>query len=225
MSAPYSAPRRLERSRSDRFIGGVCGGIAKYLNMDPTLVRILTVVITLFTFVPVVAYIIAMFVMPEEQADTDYPSVGTAGSQPTYQTYQPNGQQQTDPVWGAAGTIGIAVGPALGGLLTQLLEWQSIFILQVPLLLLVPLATVIRPAPPEPGPGGVLDLRPEVGLGLLSAGLTGALFLLVILLTEGWGLSPIAAAASRSATWPSSRCWARRTSRRSPAAWRTPASP
>ena len=81
MSAPYSAPRRLERSRNDRFIGGVCGGIAKYLNMDPTLVRILTVVITLFTFVPVVAYIIAMFVMPEESpVDSDsYPPVDAAG--------------------------------------------------------------------------------------------------------------------------------------------------
>ena len=103
------------------------------------------------------------------------------------------------PTWGAAGTIGIAVGPAVGGLLTQLLDWQSIFYLQVPLLLLIPIATVIRPAPPEPGPGGPLDLRPEVGLGLLSAGLTGALFLLVILLTEGWGLSPVAAAATVSA--------------------------
>jgi len=103
------------------------------------------------------------------------------------------------PVWGGAATIGIAVGPAIGGLLTQLLEWQSIFLLQIPLLLLVPIATVIRPARPEPGPGGPLDLRPEVALGLLSAGLTGALFLLVILLTEGWGLSPIAAAATVSA--------------------------
>jgi phage shock protein PspC (stress-responsive transcriptional regulator) len=102
MSAPYSAPRRLERSRNDRFIGGVCGGIAKYLNMDPTLVRILTVVITLFTFVPVVAYLIAMFVMPEESAD-DQPSVGPTGSQWTYPTYSANGQQQSDPVWGAAG--------------------------------------------------------------------------------------------------------------------------
>lgn len=103
------------------------------------------------------------------------------------------------PIWGTAGTIGIAIGPAVGGVLTQLLEWQAIFILQVPLLLLIPVATTIRPSAPEPGPDGPLDLRPEVGLGLLSAGLTGALFLLVILLTEGWGLSPIAAAATVSA--------------------------
>lgn len=88
----YSAPRRLERSRSDRFIGGVCGGLAKYLNMDPTLVRILVVVITLFTFVPVVAYLIAMFVMPEEAPqEGPYPPVNAAGT------------QTTDPVWGSAG--------------------------------------------------------------------------------------------------------------------------
>ncbi len=107
--------------------------------------------------------------------------------------------QAAAPIWGTAGTIGIAVGPAVGGLLTQLFDWQSIFLLQVPLLLLVPVAASLQAARPEPGPSGALDLRPEVGLGLLSAGLTGALFLLVILLTEGWGLSPIAAAATVSA--------------------------
>ncbi len=103
------------------------------------------------------------------------------------------------PTWGAAATIGLAVGPAVGGLLTQLFEWQSIFYLQIPLLLLIPAATMERPQPPEPGPIRAFDLRPEVGLALLSAGLTGALFLLVVLLTEGWGLSPIAAAATVSA--------------------------
>ncbi len=104
MSDPYSAPRRLERSRSDRFIGGVCGGIAKYLNMDPTLVRILTVVITLFTFVPVVAYIIAMFVMPEEAPTAgDYPSVNASGSPASYPTYPTDTQPHSDPVWGPAG--------------------------------------------------------------------------------------------------------------------------
>jgi len=100
------------------------------------------------------------------------------------------------PTWGAAATIGIALGPALGGLLTQLLEWQAIFYLQVPLLLLVPAATTLRLPAPERGPEGALDLRPEAGLALLSAGLTGALFLLVVLLTEGWGLTPVAAAAT-----------------------------
>jgi MFS family permease len=103
------------------------------------------------------------------------------------------------PLWGAAGTIGIAIGPAVGGVLTQLLDWESIFLLQVPLLLIVPIATMVRPEPAEPGPAGPSDIRPEVALGLLSAGLTGALFLLVVMLTEGWGLSPIAAAATVSA--------------------------
>lgn len=103
------------------------------------------------------------------------------------------------PLWGAAGTIGVSIGPAAGGFLTELLSWQSIFLLQVPLVLL---AFVVLPQPrssPEPGSSGRLDLRPELALGLLSAGLTGSLFLLVILLTEGWGINPIGAALAVSA--------------------------
>ena len=107
--------------------------------------------------------------------------------------------ERAAPVWAGAATIGVAVGPAAGGLLTELLSWQAIFLVQVPLLLLLPLAALARPEPPEPGPEGPSDLRPEVGLALLSAGLTAALFLLVILLTEGWGLSPLAAALTVSA--------------------------
>ncbi|MCB0864374.1 MAG: MFS transporter [Solirubrobacterales bacterium] len=103
------------------------------------------------------------------------------------------------PVWAAAGTIGVSVGPAAGGLLTELLSWQAIFWVQLPMLLLLPLAAMRSPGPPEPGPEGQADLRPEVALALLSAGLTAALFLLVVLLTEGWALSPLAAAATVSA--------------------------
>lgn len=96
-------------------------------------------------------------------------------------------------LWGAAGTAGLAAGPALGGLLTELFSWQSIFLLQVPLLALALAAR--RPAgKAEQGSEGPFDRRPEYALGLLSAGLTAALFLLVILLTQGWGLTPIAAA-------------------------------
>lgn len=58
-------PKRLVRDRNDRMLGGVCSGMAKYLGMDPTLMRVLWVVVTLFTFVPVIAYIVLMFVVPE----------------------------------------------------------------------------------------------------------------------------------------------------------------
>ncbi len=98
MSSPYppqTPPRRLERSRSNKIIGGVCAGVARYLNMDVTLVRVLTVVLTFFTGVPVVAYIVALFVMPEEK-------------QPPYagppNVHVPNGATgPTDPVWGPGG--------------------------------------------------------------------------------------------------------------------------
>ena len=67
MTNPYppQPPKRLVRSASNRVIGGVCGGVADYLNMDVTLVRILTVLISLFTGVPVILYIIALFIVPE----------------------------------------------------------------------------------------------------------------------------------------------------------------
>jgi MFS family permease len=100
--------------------------------------------------------------------------------------------------WGAAGLIGVAVGPAAGGLLTQLISWQAIFAFQVPVVVLV-----IAARPPsgeaERGRVGRLRLGPELGLGLLSAGLTGALFLLVIMLTQGWRHSPLEAALIVSA--------------------------
>lgn len=90
---PYG-PRQLRRSRTDRYIGGVCGGVAQYLNMDPTLVRILAVVLTLFTGVPVVLYLVALFLMPEE----DLPSGPPVGPAPTSTQ-----GGSSDPVWGAGG--------------------------------------------------------------------------------------------------------------------------
>jgi MFS family permease len=101
--------------------------------------------------------------------------------------------------WGAAGLVGVAVGPAAGGLLTELISWQAIFAFQVPVIFIV--AAAVRPpmAAAEQGRAGRLRLGPELGLGLLSAGLTGALFLLVIMLTAGWGHSPLEAALIVSA--------------------------
>jgi phage shock protein C len=59
-------PKRLYRSRSDRMLVGVCGGIAEYFNVDPTLVRIITVVVALLPGPAVIAYLIAWLIVPEE---------------------------------------------------------------------------------------------------------------------------------------------------------------
>lgn len=62
---PTTRPR-LTRSREDRMVAGVCGGVAAHLGIDPTLVRVLTVVATLLGFGSVaVAYLVAWALMPE----------------------------------------------------------------------------------------------------------------------------------------------------------------
>ena len=71
-STPGVIPRRLTRSRPDCMIGGVCGGIANALGIDPTLVRVLYALASLFTagFPGVVLYIILWIIIPEEGKGT-----------------------------------------------------------------------------------------------------------------------------------------------------------
>jgi len=65
--APAAAPKRLLRSRSDRMVGGVCGGVAQYLGIDSTLLRILVVVGTVLGFGSLLlAYVIGWILIPEE---------------------------------------------------------------------------------------------------------------------------------------------------------------
>ncbi|HCS38778.1 MAG TPA: PspC domain-containing protein [Anaerolineaceae bacterium] len=58
--------RRLYRSRTDRRISGICGGLAAYFKIDPTLVRLLFVLGLLLVGGTFWAYIIMMIVIPEE---------------------------------------------------------------------------------------------------------------------------------------------------------------
>lgn len=64
--APTPPPRKLYRSRDDRMIGGVCGGIAEYFNVDATLVRLLAVAAILLAGSAILAYLIAWIIVPEE---------------------------------------------------------------------------------------------------------------------------------------------------------------
>jgi MFS family permease len=105
-------------------------------------------------------------------------------------------------IWATAGAAGAALGPAVGGLLTELVSWQSIFLLQAPLAIAagVPVLAVAR----HEAATGVIStelrrtgrphLLANVALAMVSAAIAAALFLLVLLLIEGWRLSPIGAA-------------------------------
>jgi MFS family permease len=105
-------------------------------------------------------------------------------------------------VWATAGATGAALGPAIGGLLTELVSWQSIFLAQAPLAIVagVPLLAVARHeastaiVAAELGRTGRPHLLANLALALVSSAIAAALFLLVLLLIEGWRLSPIGAA-------------------------------
>jgi len=58
-------PKRLFRSRTNRMLGGVSGGLAEYFNTDVTVIRLLWVVVTLFYGSGVLAYLIAWLVIPQ----------------------------------------------------------------------------------------------------------------------------------------------------------------
>ncbi len=116
---PQPPVRKLTRSRSNKMLGGVCAGVAAYLNMDVTLVRVLTVALSLFTGVPIIAYIVCLIVVPEEDVppyvgpetvhvpeSATYPGpTPTAPTGPTAPAgpaaSAPNAP--TDPVWGSDG--------------------------------------------------------------------------------------------------------------------------
>ncbi len=58
--------KKLFKSKINKKLCGVCGGIAEYFNMDPTIVRLIWVLAVLFAGCGILAYIIAAFVMPEK---------------------------------------------------------------------------------------------------------------------------------------------------------------
>ena len=72
---PPSRPARLVRSRENRIIGGVCAGLANYLGMDVTLVRIVAVVLAFAAGTAVLAYIVGWIIIPEARPDEEVAGV------------------------------------------------------------------------------------------------------------------------------------------------------
>jgi phage shock protein C len=63
--------RRLYRSQTNKMIAGVCGGLAEYLNIDTTIIRVIWVLITFLGGSGIVLYIIAFFIIPEKSIAAD----------------------------------------------------------------------------------------------------------------------------------------------------------
>ncbi|HEY6758368.1 MAG TPA: MFS transporter, partial [Baekduia sp.] len=108
-------------------------------------------------------------------------------------------------LWLGAAVLAAAVGPALGGALTEALSWRWIFFAQAPV---AAIAAVVALGEPDRdtrprGRAGIdsdeephLSPGPAAALALVSAALTAVLFLLVLLLVAGWDISPLHAAVT-----------------------------
>lgn len=57
--------KRLYRTKKDRILGGVCGGMGVYFNIDPNLVRLIWVILG-FTGLGIILYVVACCIVPEE---------------------------------------------------------------------------------------------------------------------------------------------------------------
>lgn len=63
---PVECRKRLMRSRTERWVAGVCGGVAEYFDLDVVLVRVLWFIVALFGGGGLVAYLVCWIVMPQE---------------------------------------------------------------------------------------------------------------------------------------------------------------
>ncbi len=61
--------KRIYRSKDDRIIAGICGGLAEYFNIDATLIRLAFVFIFIFQGIGLIAYLISWFIIPEKPTE------------------------------------------------------------------------------------------------------------------------------------------------------------
>jgi phage shock protein PspC (stress-responsive transcriptional regulator) len=69
--------KKLYRSTKDRIVFGVCGGLGKYFNIDPTIVRVIFVITIFFDGLGILVYIILAIVVPKEDSKASEPKDAT----------------------------------------------------------------------------------------------------------------------------------------------------
>ena len=101
--------RRLYRSPTEKVIGGVCGGLGEYFDVDPVLVRIIAVLLVLAHGIGFIAYIVAWIIIPKREYDE------AAGSDSSRVPTPPQEPKAPSPTWHkyVPGLALIVVGVAL----------------------------------------------------------------------------------------------------------------
>ena len=150
-------PKRLYRSRTDRVLGGVCGGLGRYFGIDPVIVRLLAIVLTLAGGAGVVAYLVALLLVPQEEGDA------AAGD--------------TRPRRGPGALIAAVLLVIVGIPLVLTISWALLPFVVLALVGLL-ISWIVTGEGPSGEPGD-LARRAAVGVGLL-------IVLLVVAIASGW---------------------------------------
>lgn len=124
-------PRRLFRSRADKKIAGVCGGLAEYFDIDPAFVRIAAVVLFLMNGIGLIAYLVAWAAIPwrpgeagaasEAGATSGRPDGTSAGAPQSSEPDFPGGRRNLDAI---AGGLFITAGFLFLMLNLGILDWE-----------------------------------------------------------------------------------------------------
>lgn len=86
--------KKLYKSTTDKKLCGVCGGIAKYLNIDSTIVRLLWALITFLGGAGIIAYIVCALIIPDEPYNANYQDPYYAPTNMGYNGEDNNAQNQ-----------------------------------------------------------------------------------------------------------------------------------
>ncbi len=102
--------KKIYRSRTDKVISGVCGGIGKYFGIDPTIVRIIWAICIFAMGTGVLAYIIAMIIIPVEPLEGEPEVTKPDGSVDLYRSEQANVNVNSKTLLLVIGSIILLVG-------------------------------------------------------------------------------------------------------------------
>ena len=131
--------RRLYRSRIDKKIGGVCGGLADYFDIDPAIVRVIAVVLGLLNGIGIIAYIVALIAIPYDPeqrpgfargaASSSSPQEPTPSSSAAETAAPQGGTSRRGIVWVAESNLIVGAVLVSAGLLflllnTGVLDWS-----------------------------------------------------------------------------------------------------